>query len=631
MEWRSVVLRALDPRRSLGIKVGWLVTGLSLIFSGLGALWLGNMAKASLLTQHCRQLALDAEQVSSALDQTLASRMQSLQAVAGIIGADAEFVGPHELRAVLDELRSASPQFEWIAFADSTGTLVAATEGAEEGGSATQQAWFTQGLQGSWMGRVEDPVVTRGPPPKTRRVEHHLDFATSVRNSHDRIVGVVSARLRWRWLEQYAHGLRETLRQQTVLDELVLDRQGEIVIGPPALRGTRWQGSRIGEIALFETSWPDSGASNAPRRPSVVGVERTDDGRVFMVSRVEPRAGSALANLGWTVQLVEPRDRADQRFGRLWMRTLWVSLALGATATLFGILITRHLMRRLTRLSRSVEAVGAGTVRNLEIPAGVDEVTRLGRAFANLLEALQKERGELSALSAELERRVAARTREVERLAREARYAAVVRERLKIARDLHDTLAHSMMAMLAEIRLLRKLHVHDPAALPDELGRAEQVAHDGLKEARASISRMRFNSVRDVGLGTALGDALKLLGERTGLQVDFESDANAAAFAEERAEAVFRIAEEAMRNVERHAKAGRVRVRLRHREEGVLELDIEDDGVGFDLNAAHPGHFGIVGMREQAQLIGAELTLQSVADRGTTVRLVFGTSPEIRS
>ena len=85
-------------------------------------------------------------------------------------------------------------------------------------------------------------------------------------------------------------------------------------------------------------------------------------------------------------------------------------------------------------------------------------LAQLGSAFAKILGDLQQERSEL-------ERRVAVRTREVERLAEESRYAAIVRERLNIARDLHDTLAHSMMAILSEIRFLRRLQSRDPAAV----------------------------------------------------------------------------------------------------------------------------------------------------------------------
>jgi signal transduction histidine kinase len=203
---------------------------------------------------------------------------------------------------------------------------------------------------------------------------------------------------------------------------------------------------------------------------------------------------------------------------------------------------------------------------------------------------------------------VRARTREVERLAADSRYAAVVRERLRLARDLHDTLAHSMMEMLVEVRTLRMLHAHDAERLAGELERAEAVARDGLKEAREAVSQMRLNAVRDLGLGAALSSAVARLAERTGLDVRYEADPQAGSFADPRAETVFRIAEEALRNIDRHAHAAHVEVTLKDAGDGAIELVITDDGVGFDPEAGHPGHFGVTGIREQAQLIGAEPT-----------------------
>ena len=127
-----------------------------------------------------------------------------------------------------------------------------------------------------------------------------------------------------------------------------------------------------------------------------------------------------------------------------------------------------------------------------------------GDAFSNLIRDLAQERSELKTLASELERRVAVRTREVERLAEESRYAAVVRERLKLARALHDTLAHSMMAIISEIRFIRLLQTQDPASVPEELKRAEELAHEGLGEARSAIAQMRAATVREAGLGPAL-------------------------------------------------------------------------------------------------------------------------------
>ena len=215
----------------------------------------------------------------------------------------------------------------------------------------------------------------------------------------------------------------------------------------------------------------------------------------------------------------------------------------------------------------------------------------------------------------------------MERLAEESRYAAIVRERLKIARDLHDTLAHSMMAILSEIRLLRRLHSRDPAALAGELQRAEQIAHQGLTEARSAITQMRANAVRETGLGPALASAFERFIDHTGLSGEFSADAEAARFGDERGEAFLRIAQEALRNIERHAMATRVIVQLQMINGTHVELRIQDNGVGFDPQTLLPGHYGIIGLREQAELIGAELTIDSRRNEGTMISVSLPLSP----
>ena len=271
-------------------------------------------------------------------------------------------------------------------------------------------------------------------------------------------------------------------------------------------------------------------------------------------------------------------------------------------------------------------AVGQNESAQLEIPPGADEVARLARAFARILSDLRAERLELQTLSNELERRVAVRTREVERLAEESRYAAIVRERLKIARDLHDTLAHSMMALLSEVRFLRRLHAHEPGAVAEELIRAEELARTGLQDARSAISQMRVNAVRDTGLGAALSREFDRFVDRTGVAGDFSADPESARFGDERAETLLRMAQEALRNVERHSMATHVSVRLQS-SGAQLELKIEDNGIGFDPQAPCPGHYGLVGLREQAELIGALLSIDSTPQAGTKIRVTLRVAP----
>jgi signal transduction histidine kinase len=109
---------------------------------------------------------------------------------------------------------------------------------------------------------------------------------------------------------------------------------------------------------------------------------------------------------------------------------------------------------------------------------------------------------------------------------------------------------------------------------------------------------------------------------RTGTPVDYASDAPAGAIADERAVTMFRITEEALRNVERHAGATRVTLSLPASLDGLV-LTIADDGVGFDADAAHPGHYGLAGPREQARLIGAVLTILSAPQEGTTITVAL--------
>jgi signal transduction histidine kinase len=477
-------------------------------------------------------------------------------------------------------------------------------------------------VQGPWLGVIDN--IQRAPPgpQKVATIDASVlgDMAAPVHDKAGRVVGVIAAHLSWRRAPNHPQRLTDESDAQGAAHAYVLNREGIVLIGPGDTRGKRWNGVRVDDgKAAPVNSFDEASAA--------LHFERLPGGQQVLVSRAPLSAGDGVSPLGWQVQLSEPNERVYQRADALALRILWVSLGLGAATALLGTIGARHLTRRLKRLTHSVASVGRNEAARIEVPAGMDEVAQLGGAFAKILDDLQQERHELKTLSSELERRVAVRTREVERLAEESRYAAIVRERLQIARDLHDTLAHSMMAMLSEIRFLRKLQTRDPASVPGELAHAEEVAHEGLKEARIAITQMRVNAVRETGLGPALSNAFARFIDHTGLTGEFSADVEAARFGDERAETILRMAQEALRNVERHARATRVVVTLKSIHDTHLELRIEDNGIGFDPRAHRPGHFGIVGLREQADLIGAELRIDSEPNEGTKISVSLLLSP----
>jgi signal transduction histidine kinase len=589
----KALLRDFDPRRSLVAGIIWLVVGLAASFAIAASIWAGGVAQEIVVQQHVRRLALETDQLSSDFGQAIAARLAAVRA------ASAEGSAP----ALFARLLDAYPDLGWIAVSDADGRIVGGDGEAPLGSDVSAKPWFVAGLKGAWIGAIpgsSDP----------HRLPVLGELSLPFTDSSGRTAGVIATRLNWHWASVDVQRLSTALNPRGTAQTLVLNGAGIVTVGPESLLGTPWNGKPQGESA-----------------PGAPLFEQLANGEVVLVARA-PIEIAGVVTPNWQVQLSEPKEVVYQRANDLRVRIILISIFLGVATATLGALGARHLMNRLKALTRSAAAVGRNETARIEVPNGRDEVAQLARVFAKILDDLRQERAELLTLSSELERRVAIRTREVERLAEESRYAALARERLKIARDLHDTLAHSMMAMLSEIRLLRKIQVHDPDSLPDELARAEAVAQDGLNEARSAITQMRVSGVRDAGLGPALAKAVEIFRDRTGLKVEFKTDAASAGFGDERAETIFRMCEEALRNIERHAGASWVRIELHSQIASRLELSIEDDGIGFDTALPRPGHFGLIGLREQALLIGAELKIRSAHNQGTRLRLTLRMAPE---
>jgi signal transduction histidine kinase len=599
--------RNVDPRRSLVASLIWLVVALAASFAFAASWWVGRVAREIVVQQHVRRLVLETDQLGSDLSQAVSTRLAAARVANNSM----------PLKRAFEYLLMTYPDLGWIAAADSAGTLVAGDGSMPLGTSVVAMPWFAQALERPWMGVVEGTA-------RSEQARGLGDLSVPVKDAAGRTVGVIAAHLTWHWASRDFRRLSASLDPQGFPQTLVLDSGEFVRVGPAALLDRRWNGTLVEDAPRIEPP------ATIARDPLIFipRFERLPSGGTVLVARAPIVLDRENATSGWRVQLSEPKDQVYQRANALAMRILWISVCLGAATALIGAIGARHLTNRLRRLTRSAAAVGRNEIARIEIPTGRDEVAQLAAVLSKVLDDLRQERSELLTLSSELERRVAVRTREVQRLAEESRYAAIVRERLKIARDLHDTLAHSMMAMLSEVRLLRKLQVHDPASLADELARAEEVAHEGLNEARTAITQMRLNAVRDTGLGPAIAKAFGRFVDHTGLTGEFSADNEAARFGDERAETLFRMTEEALRNIERHAMASRVVVELAMINETHLSLRITDDGIGFEPEVSSPGHYGLVGLREQAQLIDAELQIDSAPNQGTTLTVTLRIVPE---
>jgi signal transduction histidine kinase len=195
---------------------------------------------------------------------------------------------------------------------------------------------------------------------------------------------------------------------------------------------------------------------------------------------------------------------------------------------------------------------------------------------------------------------------------------AVSRERNRLARELHDTLAHSLAALTVHLGALRTLLEHDPRAAEEATDRAIEVAREGLEESRQAIQALREDPLVTLGLVAAVRAEVESFENRVGVKTSFAVEGQEGELTANEARALFRIVEEALANVERHASADEVSVTLVSGTDRI-DVAIQDNGVGFEASEVDPTRYGLIGMRERAEMIGAELAVRSLPGRGTEV------------
>ena len=206
-------------------------------------------------------------------------------------------------------------------------------------------------------------------------------------------------------------------------------------------------------------------------------------------------------------------------------------------------------------------------------------------------------------------------------LRRQTAAIAANEERANLARELHDSVTQALFSMGLTVRALELLMDRDPDGARQKLAELRELQKDALAEMRTLIFELRPQGLETDGLAQALRNHGAAVQSRTGMAVSVEVEH------EERLpldveESLYRIAQEALHNVVKHANAEQARISLK-RVGGDLRLLVEDDGIGFDPGLAPRGHLGLVGMRQRAERVGAELDIGRRPGGGSKVRVTL--------
>ena len=250
---------------------------------------------------------------------------------------------------------------------------------------------------------------------------------------------------------------------------------------------------------------------------------------------------------------------------------------------------------------------------------------------------LVREREQRRAL-AEANRKLALATGTAEQL-------AISQERNRMARELHDTLAHSLSGVTVQLEAVDALWEVNPAKARDMMNQALHSTRTGLTEARRALQALRAVPLEDLGLVLAISNLAGDMAARTGLRLELNVPARLEDIPPDVEQCVYRIAQEALTNVVRHAQAQSIQVVMK-RTPDLLMLSVADDGRGFDVEAEHPNdtfhaaslsphltdlgngagmngsgaHFGLKGLHERAQMVGGNLRIDSTRGQGTTLQ-----------
>lgn len=200
-------------------------------------------------------------------------------------------------------------------------------------------------------------------------------------------------------------------------------------------------------------------------------------------------------------------------------------------------------------------------------------------------------------------------------------HLTISRERNRMARELHDTLAHTLTGLSVTLETVKAYWNVDVDQARALLDKSLTATRNGLEETRRALQALRASPLEDLGLGLALRQMAESAAERVNLDLQLALPNAMPNLPPDVEQCLYRIAQEAVQNVVHHANAHRLALRLES-EAGHWKLTVQDDGLGFDprQNSA-AGHFGLAGMKERAALAGGKLTIDSQKGKGTKIIL----------
>jgi signal transduction histidine kinase len=244
------------------------------------------------------------------------------------------------------------------------------------------------------------------------------------------------------------------------------------------------------------------------------------------------------------------------------------------------------------------------------------------------------QRGDLLAQLGRSNEELAAAHQKLAETAAQEQELAVLRERTRLAREMHDTLGHALVLVSVKLEAAQRLREYDPKRCDQELEATKEIVRDSMKELRASIANLRSPALKHEPACNALSRYARAMAQRTGLHITYDLHPNIEDLPETVEETLWKVGQEALTNIERHAQAQNVILHI-SRLDSQIFMKITDDGIGLPPTLGQQnqenqndykspiGHYGLEGMQERVKYIHGDFSIRSSKETGTSVELAL--------
>jgi len=411
----------------------------------------------------------------------------------------------------------------------------------------------------------------------------------------------------------------EVAQQSEIVSLVVLNKQGEIRIAP--------KGQGIGTRLNQQDPTCQACHRYVPEQRKGSVILEQPGGRIFRTmtpieNRLEchtchdPRSRlNGVLLTDFSMAAVDQYLAADLRDN-----LLRAAAAVLVTIVMINVMMSRLVLTKLERFVQAIQLFGRGDLGQRLAMPGSDEIAELAATFNRMAEGLQAKDVENRQLYTELQRKEALRSQLLEQVIR-----AQEEERKRIARELHDEFAQVLTALTMSLQKAEAGVPPEMAQLKEQIARTRTLTNQTLRETQQWILDLRPTLLDDLGLVPAIRGYAESRLEPVGCQVQVNTEGSARRLPTEIETAVFRIVQEAVNNVVKHARAQHVHIRLTW-QASQFSACVQDDGLGFDPEAVLRDSqslrgVGLLGMQERAALLGGTLQVWSRIGEGT--RLVL--------